>query len=127
VAGGGWLIRPEEGGAEWVDTAACRAAAPEEVARIAALGRGLILSPRGHAGALPPEEIRWLLAAPRRLACLIDFLAASEDLSRVLSTPLCLVLSAAGDVSWRFASPRRAASEPVAAMRAFVWPMEFAA
>lgn len=117
VAGGGWLIRASGGGVEWVDTAACRAAHPEEAARIAAHGRDLILKGRDGAGRLPAEEIGWLLAAPRRVACLVDFLAASEELSRVLSTPLWVSLATTGEVRWRFGVAFPGAGEPVAWMR----------
>lgn len=127
VAGGGWLIRFDGGGAEWVDTAACWAAAPEESARVAALGRSLLLSPGEREGILPAEEVRWLLAAPRRLACLIDLIAASEELGQVLSTPLRVTLSDTGEVRWRFAAPRQSACEAVGTISRFRWPMASAA
>jgi hypothetical protein len=121
VAGGGWLIRSECGQAAWVDTMACQDAAPQEVDRIASLGRALILSrdSGGGSGAtvarLQPGELPWLLAKPRRIACLIDFLAASEDLVRVLTTPLRVTFTPMGDVRWRFVPARRTDWEPVAA------------
>lgn len=118
VSGGGWLIRMPGGGAQWVDTAACRTHHPDEAARIAGHGRDLILNGRDGAGRLPPEEIGWLLAAPRRVACLVDFLAASEELSRVLSTPLLVTFATTGEVRWRFGAPGPGAGEPVAWRRA---------
>jgi hypothetical protein len=114
VAGGGWLIRWDRGQTAWVDTSACRAAAPKEVERIASLGRALILSREGHEACLRPGEVSWLLAKPRRIACLIDFLAASEDLVRVLTTPLRVTFTPIGEVRWRFLPARRDVVEPVA-------------
>jgi hypothetical protein len=105
VAGGGWLIRTDGRAAEWVDAAACRIALPEETARIAALGRELILRHRRGAGVLPPEEISWLLALPRRIACLVDFLTAPEELAWVLTTPITVTFAASGEVRWRFGGP----------------------
>src|SRR5215212_4921559 len=113
VAGGGWLIRAE-GVAEWIDAAACCRAMPEETARIAALGRELILRHRRGTGHLPPEEIAWLLAAPRRIACLVDFLAVPEDAARVQTTPISITLAASGDVGWRFGSADALPCGPVA-------------
>jgi hypothetical protein len=121
VAGGGWLIRSERGQAAWVDTAACRDAAPQEVERIASLGRTLILSQDGSGGRgatvarLHPGELPWLLAKPRRIACLIDFLAASEDLVRVLTTPLRVTFTPMGEVRWRFVPARGTGWESVVA------------
>jgi hypothetical protein len=110
-----------------VDAAACRIAFPEEAARIAAVGRHLILHAEGGVGLLPAEEVDWLLAAPRRIACLIDFLAAPEDLARVLSTPLLVTFRATGEVRWRFGAAGPGPCQPVAAMRAYRWPMAAAA
>jgi hypothetical protein len=123
VAGGGWLIRIGGGAAEWVDAAAYRLALPEETARIAALGRELILHPSRGAGTLPPAEIDWLLAVPRRVACLVDFLAAPEDLAWVLTTPLSVSFVATGEVRWRFGGPGPFAGERVAPPRYYRWPM----
>jgi hypothetical protein len=124
VAGGGWLIRPDRGQAAWVDTTACRDAAPKEVERIASLGRALILSRGGCERCLHPGELSWLLAKPRRIACLIDFLAASEDLVRVLTTPLRVTFTPMGEVRWRFVPARRNDFEPVAAAGLLVSPYE---
>jgi hypothetical protein len=126
VAGGGWLIRTEEG-TEWVDAAACQLALPAETTRIAALGRELLLRHHRGAGILPPEEVVWLLAAPRRLACLVDFLVAPEELSWVLTTPISLSLAATGDVRWRFGGAEGFRSGPVAGGIGYRWPMAAAA
>jgi hypothetical protein len=113
VAGGGWLIRPDRGQVAWVDTAA-GLAAPGELERIASLGRTLILSRDGRGVCLHPGEQSWLLAKPRRIACLIDFLAASEDLVRVLTTPLRITFTPMGEVRWRFVPTRRDGFHPIA-------------
>jgi hypothetical protein len=112
VAGGGWLIRSDRGQVAWVDTAA-GPAAPEELERIASLGRVLILSRDGRGVCLRPGEQSWLLAKPRRIACLIDFLAASEDLVRVLTTPLRVTFTPMGEVRWRFVPTRRNGFDPM--------------
>lgn len=127
VAGGGWLIRVEDRTAEWVDAAACRSACPEETARIAALGRALILGRRPHAGALLPAEIAWLLAAPRRIACLVDFLAAPEEWAWVQSWPLFVSFAASGEVRWRFGGSEAAPGGGSAPPRGYRWPMAQAA
>jgi len=127
VAGGGWLVRMEGGAAEWVDAAACRMALPEETARIAALGRELILRHRRGAGLLPPEEIAWLLAQPRRIACLVDFLAAPEELAWVLTTPISVTFGGSGEVRWRFGGPGPGPCEAVATAGLYRWPMAAAA
>jgi hypothetical protein len=102
-------------------------ALPEEAARIAAFGRDLILHAQSGAGLLPKREVGWLLAVPRRIACLVDFLAASEDLGRVLSTPLLVTFRETGEVRWRFGAHDARPSQPVAAPGAYRWPMATAA
>jgi hypothetical protein len=107
VAGGGWLISGERKGTAWVEAATCCQGAPHELERIASLGRALILAGEGGRGCLRPSEVRWLLAKPERVACLIDFLTASEDPVRAMTTPLRVTFTSLGEVRWRFVPARR--------------------
>jgi len=54
-----------------------------------------------------PGEVRWLLSKPERIACLIDFLTASEDPVRAMTTPLRVTFTSLGEVRWRFVLERR--------------------
>jgi len=107
VAGGGWLISGERNGTVWVNSATCGDGAPGDRERIASLGRSLILAGERGRGNLQPGEVRWLLAKRERIACLIDFLTASEDPVRAMTTPLRVTFTPPGEVSWGFVPARR--------------------
>jgi hypothetical protein len=86
-----------------VDVEEYRAAAPWEVERIAALARALLLAPGRGSGRLDPKAVRWMVAKSGRIACLIDFLMAVEELADAMTTPLCVSFTPSGEVRWQFA------------------------
>jgi hypothetical protein len=86
-----------------VDAEGYRDAAPWEVDHIAALARAMILAPEAGRGRLYPEDVRWVLAKPGRVTCLIDFLAAVEELADTRTVPLRVNFASSGEVRWQFA------------------------
>jgi hypothetical protein len=106
VAAEGWLIARDGYRVVWVDVGAYRQNAPAQVARIASLARALILTRGAGEPPLSPRDVSWLLAKPQRIACLVDFLMAVEDLAPVPSIPLRVTLTQRGEVQWSFVPAR---------------------